>query len=80
VSTPTTTDHQTAREAARRERVDAIRDAAIVREHLGQAASHRRLPDGAHEVSFFDRERGELLEFTGATADEAIARARRAQR
>ena len=68
-------DHQTAKESARRARVDAIRDGAITREHLGQAATHRLLPDGRHEISVYDRAAGELRQFTGETLDQAIAAA-----
>jgi hypothetical protein len=66
-STPTT---DTAREAARRARIDAIRFGATVRQALGQSATHRRLADGRHAVTIDGRT------FTGATLDQAIRRAR----
>jgi len=34
----------------REARIEAIRQGAIVRSALGQAAIHRRFPDGRHEV------------------------------
>ena len=40
----------TTREQARQTRIAEIRDGARVREVLGQAARHRRLVDGLHEV------------------------------
>ncbi|MGO8748327.1 MAG: hypothetical protein ACLQNE_20325 [Thermoguttaceae bacterium] len=58
--------------SARREQADAIRDGAVTRGILGQAATHRRLSDGRHEVSIFDRGAGELRVFSGETIDEAI--------
>ncbi len=71
---PTSTDREAAR-LARVARVLEIRDAAITREALGQAAHHRRLPHGQHEVSFYDRPAGVLRTYTGATLEEAIGRA-----
>jgi hypothetical protein len=56
---------------ARRARVQAIRDAATVRAALGQAAAHRRLDDGRHEVTI-----GGRLGI-GDTLDEAISEVRR---
>ena len=52
-------------------RAQAIRDAAVVRQHLGQAAIHRRLPNGAHEVIL----RGGAV-FVGTTLYETIEKAR----
>jgi hypothetical protein len=41
--------------ATRRARVEAITNAATVRVALGQAARHRRLPSGEHQVSVSGR-------------------------
>jgi hypothetical protein len=76
--TMNTVTDQAGKEAARRarlERVLAIHNAAVVREHLGQAAHHRRLPDGRHEVSRFDRQAGEMRTWTGATLSAALSQA-----
>jgi hypothetical protein len=53
-------------------RAAAIRQAAIVRAALGQAASHRLLPDGRHQVVL----RGGTC-YTVGTLDQAIDRAMR---
>ena len=66
-TTPTTTD------TARSARIEAIRNGAVVRAALGQAAHHELLLDGRHHVSVFDQARGRLREGTGATVAEAIA-------
>lgn len=58
----------TARQGARARRVQAIRDGALARERLGQAAVFRF--DGGKFVVVF---RGEV--FSGATLEEAIAAA-----
>jgi len=55
-------------------RVDAVRSAAIVREHLGQAAQYC-LVEGQHEISVFDRVAGRLRTFTGDSLADAIGRA-----
>jgi hypothetical protein len=52
-------------------RIEAIRDAAIVRAALGQRALYRRLDDGRHQV----RIDGRLG--IGDTLDQAIDAARR---
>ena len=62
------------RSAARRARVEAIRDAARVRRELSQAALHRRLDDGRHEVIFGGQR------FVGQTVSEAIRLANRGER
>jgi len=67
----------TDREAARRARVDAIRDAAIVRSELGLLWQHKLDPIEQHVVWWYDRQAGELREYCGATVKEAIERARR---
>jgi hypothetical protein len=64
ISTPTRTIN---RETAR---IDAIRSAAIVRQALGQAATHRRLRDGSHEITVGGKSS------TAATLDQAIREAR----
>ncbi len=51
--------------ADRRDQADEIRDAAVTRAPLGQHAMHRRLPDGRHEISLFDRDAGELRTYSG---------------
>ena len=56
---------------ARAARIEQIRDAALVRVALGQAAIYRRLDDGRHQVAI----RGKTT--VGATLDEAIDQARR---
>ncbi|MFH1918786.1 MAG: hypothetical protein ABIP48_02720 [Planctomycetota bacterium] len=56
--------------ADRAARIQAITDAARVREHLGQAALHRRLPGGEHEIIFRGRR------FTGTTLEAAVDQAR----
>ncbi len=58
------------REAARRARVQLIRDGAIVRQAFGQRATHRLLPDRRHEISI----RGRTA--TGDTLQGAIDQAR----
>jgi hypothetical protein len=58
-------------ESARRARITAIRDAATVRAALGQAATHRRLDDGRHEIIVSGRTT------TADTLDQAIRAARR---
>jgi len=63
MSTATTAD-------ARRDRLAAIRDAAIVARRVGISAMYRRLPDGRHAITH----RGQSWE--GDTLDEAIAAAR----
>ena len=60
-------------------RIDDIRDGAIVRRHLGQAA-HHRVVDGRHEVSLFDYTAGKLRTWTADTLDAAIENARRRER
>jgi hypothetical protein len=60
----------TAREAARRLRVQTIIDAGKVRAALGQGARHRLLPDGSHEIIVSGRTA------TAATVAEAIDQAR----
>ena len=62
MTTPPTT-----RRAAR---IQAIIDGALVRQHLGQAAIHRRLVDGRHQIVV----RG--MVFVGSNLDEAIDAAR----
>ncbi len=57
-------------------RIEAIRDAAITRAALGQAAHHELLPDGRHQVRLFDRSAGIMREWSGDTLDDAIAAAR----
>jgi hypothetical protein len=64
-------------EGERRARVEAIRDAALARAALGQAAVHRRLADGEHEIGIYDRRRGQLRQHVAATLAEAIAMFRR---
>ena len=66
------TDAKQRQEAERQQRVESIRDAAIVRQHLGQAARHRLLPDGEHEVVL----RGRV--YVGATLDKVIRQAQEA--
>ena len=63
-------------EPDRQARIAAICDGARVREALGQAATHRRLPDGRHEVSLYDRAAGRLCTWTGRTLTAAIRRAK----
>jgi hypothetical protein len=41
----------TATTAARRLRIDAIRDAATVRQAIGIRAIHHRLDDGRHQIT-----------------------------
>ncbi len=55
--------------ADRDRRVEDIRAGARVRRTLGQAALHRRLPDGQHEVLV----RGQR--FTGLVLDQVIQEA-----
>ena len=50
----------------RTRRIEAIRDAALVRIALGQAAIYRRVDDGQHEVAIH----GQTT--VGATLQEAI--------
>jgi hypothetical protein len=64
---------------ARRARIQAIADAAAVREALGQGAHHRRLPDGRHEIHVFDRRAGELRTWTADALAAAIAAAQQEQ-
>jgi hypothetical protein len=52
----------------RQARSASIRDAALVRQHLGQAAQHQ-LADGRHQITFRGRT------FTSATLAAAIAAA-----
>jgi len=66
-ATPTT--------AARAERIAAIRNGAIVREALGQAARYLLLPDGKHQVSIIDRGRREVRTVAADTLEEAIRQA-----
>jgi hypothetical protein len=61
----------------RQSRIDSIRDAAITCRALGQAATHRRAPDGRHEVAMFDRAAGRLRVYRGKTLAEALDRAKR---
>lgn len=56
--------------AARAVRIELIRQGAITRQALGQAALHRLLRDGTHEIVLH----GER--FIGTTLAEAIDRAR----
>jgi len=58
-----------ARQRAKRLRIEAIVDAARVREAIGEAALHQVLRDGGHEITY----RGQR--HTGATVAEAIAAA-----
>jgi len=58
-----------ARSADRRERAQAIRDGALVRESLGQGAQHEMV-DGEHTITW----RGER--YRGATVEEVIRAAR----
>jgi hypothetical protein len=71
VTTTSTPTVSTQREAARRARVAAIRNGAIVRQRLGIRAGYRLLDDGEHQVSIDGRT------FTGDTLEQAIRRARR---
>jgi len=57
--------------ATRRERLDAIRDAAIVNRLVGIAAMHQRLPDGSHEITHRGRT---WIAATLAAAIEAATR------
>ena len=67
------TDAQQRHEAERQRRIETIRDGAVVRQYLGQAAQYRRLSDGRHEVTH----RGWV--FTGTTLEEAIEKAKEAR-
>lgn len=75
-SDPMSTTRDAQSESARRARVDAIRDGATVRAALGILWQHRRDLIGQHLVWTYDRDRGAMLEYTGATVDEAIDAAR----
>jgi hypothetical protein len=61
---------QTQREAARRLRVEAITNGALVRQALGVRAMYRKLDDGEHEIIVGAQTT------VGANLDEAIRRAR----
>jgi len=61
----------TARRPNREERIEAIRNAAAVREALGQGALYRRLPSGEDEVIY----RGK--QHVGWTLADVIAAAKR---
>jgi len=63
-------------EATRRARVEGIRDAAVTCRVLGQAATHRRTPDGQHLVALYDRGAARLQTWTGADLTEVLDRAR----
>jgi predicted TPR repeat methyltransferase len=56
-------------------RVDAMRDAAVTYRLLGQAATHRRAPDGQHVVTLYDRDAAQLRTWTGADLAEVLGRA-----
>ncbi len=57
-------------------RLDEIRDGAATRQALGQAATHRRLPDGQHEVSVPDPRTRFWIVGTAETLDAAIGQVR----
>ena len=57
-------------------RVEKIRNAVLVRAALTQAANHRRLSDGRHEITVYDHAAGRLLVFVGRTVEAAIRKAR----
>jgi hypothetical protein len=59
------------REAARRARVEAIKNSALVWQRLGIRAGYRRTADGRHSITLDGRT------FTAGTVEQAISRARR---